>query len=428
MIRRGRRKLDHGTVLSFPQTERSMRPATLFAILVICCLAFQTRADWPHFRGPGFDNHASPKGLDLSLDNLEQRVKWRKKIGLGYTVVSVADGRAYTAGWTDGVATLLCFEPETGDEVWTFDYQTLRYNIVPEQPETNEGGPVVTPTIYDGKVYHTTRDGRIFCLDAKTGKLVWQHTFADLFDVPQPRWGFSAAPVIIDGILYMDVGKIVAMRADTAEIVWQTKDFVQSYSSPTPFTYKGTDYLAAFPLDGLVVVERATGKVVAEHPWANNPPCHAASPVVFDGNKIFFSMGFNKGGAVVRFTGDGVEMVWEGTQLATTIATSLYHEGHLYGFDQKVLRCVDAKTGDVKWSQRGLGQGSLMAVGDTMLIMSEGGELMAAPMTPDAFKPTDKTRLIFETKVWSCPTIANGLLYARGARGVLVCVDLREKP
>lgn len=405
-----------------------MRPAmltTLILLVTAACTA-PASADWPHYRGPNRDNAVAPEGLDLSLENLDQRVKWRKQVGLGYTVAAVADGRGYTAGWEDGKATIFCFDPETGDTLWTFAYQTLRFNIVPGEPETNQGGPVVTPTINNGRLYHTSRDGRIFCLDATTGKLIWEHTFADLFDVPQPRWGFSAAPVLIDGIIYMDLGKIVAMRADNAEVLWQTKDYTQSYSSPTPFTFKGKEYLAAFPLDGLVVVEKDTGRVVAEYPWESNPPCHAVSPVVFEGDKIFFSMGFNKGGAVVRFTGKSLEKVWEGNQMCNTIATSLYHAGHLYGFDQKVLRCIDANTGEEKWSQRGLGSGSLLAVGDTMLIMSEGGELMAAPMTPEAFKPTDKHRLIFDTRVWSCPVIANGLLYARGAKGELVCVDLKQ--
>ena len=410
-----------------------MRATCLLIVLSFAgCTATPTETlyaatDWPHFRGPSYQNHVPPDGLDLSLRDVEQRIVWRKKIGMGYTVASVAAGRAYTAGWTDGTATLMCLDPATGDTLWTFDYETLRFNIVPGEPETNQGGPVVTPTIYNKRAYHTTRDGRIFCLDAITGTLIWQHTFSDLFDVPQPRWGFSASPVIIDGVIYMDLGKIVAMRADNAEVLWQTKDYTQSYASPTPFTFKGKDYLAAFPLDGLVVVERGTGKAVAFEPWETNPPCHAASPVVFDGDKIFFSMGFNKGGAVVRFTGDSLEMVWEGKQMCNTMAMSLYHDGHLYGFDQKVLRCVDANTGEEKWSHRGLGQGSLLAVGDTMLIMSEGGELMSAPMSPTAFTPSPKTRLIFETKVWSGPTVADGRLYARGARGELVCVDLRKQ-
>lgn len=406
-----------------------MRVDFLFALTLAfgCTTPAQSSksADWPGFRGAGHDNTVLPAGLDVSLKDADQRIKWRKNVGLGYTVAASKDGLAYTAGWADGKTTVLCFNPDTGERVWGFDYEIEQYDERPKWPKSNEGGPVVTPGIAHGKLVHTTRDGRIFCLDAKTGELLWQKNFKDLFNVPEPRWGFSASPVIVGDKFYMDVGKIVAMDFN-GNVLWQTKDYTQSYSSPTPFTYNGKDYLAAFPLDGLVVVERESGKVIAHHPWQSNQPVHAVSPLLFDGNKIFISSGWNTGAAVLAFTGEKLEPVWENKDLCNTMATSLYHDGHLYGFDQKVLRCVDAKTGETKWSQRGLGQGTLLAVGDTMLIMSEGGELMSAPMSPDAFKPSDKTRLIFETKVWSCPTISNGYLFARGARGDLVCVDLRK--
>ncbi len=394
--------------------------------LILVCFPFAVSADWPQFRGAGHDNTVSTEGLDLSLKDAEARVKWRKNVGLGYTVVSTKEGLAYTAGWKDGATTLLCFKPETGERVWGFDYQIHQYHERPQWPKSNEGGPVATPAIADGRLYHTTRDGRMFCLDAKSGELIWQQNLAMLFEVPEPRWGFSASPIIVDGVIYMDLGKIVAMKPD-GSVLWQTKDYTQSYSSPTPFSLNGKDYLAAFPLDGLVVVERKTGQVIAHHPWKSNQPVHATSPVLFDNDKLFISSGFNTGGAVLRFTGSALEVVWESKTMCNTMASSLYHDGHLYGIDGKVLRCIDAKTGEEKWSHRGLGQGTMLAAGETMVIFSEGGELMTAPMSPEAFTPSDKIRLIFETKVWSCPTISNGYLYARGALGELVCVDLKKK-
>ncbi len=399
-----------------------MRLASLVLLgaLVPGCAA---ASDWPGYRGPTHDNAAAPDGLDTALTDTAERVLWRKKIGRGYTGVAAKAGRAYTAGWQDGTATLLCFDPATGERLWGFDYDIDQYDDRPEWPKSNEGGPVVTPAIHGGRLFHTTRDGRMFCLNAETGGLIWRRNLPQLFDVPEPRWGFSASPIVVDGNIYMDLGKIVAMSTD-GEALWETEDYTQSYSSPAPFTLNGKDYLAAFPLDGLVVVERDTGKVAAHYPWQSNQPCHAATPVVFDNDKIFISSGFNTGGAVLRFTGDALEVVWENKAMRNTMATSLYHDGHLYGFDQKLLRCVDAKTGEVRWSERGLGQGTLLAVGGTMLILSEGGELLSAPMTPDAFTPGPKTRLIFETRVWSCPTISDGRLFARGALGDLVCVDL----
>lgn len=408
-----------------------MRFITLLALLV--CLGCKADApaaspdDWPNYRGPTRDNAIRTDGLDLSMQDAEQRVVWRQQIGLGYTVATVADGRAYTAGWNEGATTLRAFVPETGTPIWDFDYAIDQYDQVGTWPKSNEGGPVVTPAVADGRLFHTTRDGRIFCLNAEKGTLIWQGSFEEMFGVPQPRWGFSASPLIIDGIVYLDVGKIVALKADTGEVLWQTKDFTQSYSTPAPFTFNGKHYLAAFPLDGLVVVERDTGNVAATFPWQSNQPCHTTTPIVFDTDKIFISSGFNTGAAVLRFTGDKLEKVWEAKTMRNTMATSLYHQGYIYGFDQKVLACIDAMTGEQKWSQRGLGQGTLIKAGDKMLIMSEGGELMTAPLSPEGFEPGPKVRLIFDTRVWSCPTIANGYLYARGARGDLVCMDLRAQ-
>jgi len=397
-------------------------------LLLSGCALPQSASDWPNYRGPARDNSAQTEGLDLSLTDLQERELWRMDVGRGYTVVATSGGRAYTAGWRDGVTTVLCFDPQTGERIWGFDYEIAQFDVVPDWPRSNEGGPVTTPAIVDGRVFHTTRDGRIYCLDERTGELIWQGVFSELFGVEQPRWGWAASPVVIDGVVYLDTGRVVAMRASDGAVLWQTEQLnPTSYATVTPFSMNGKNYLAAWPLDGAVVVDRDSGEQVAFYPWDTPTPCHAASPVVFDGDKIFISMGFNGGGGVLRFTGDSLELVWENLDLCTTMSTSLYHDGHLYGFDQAILRCLDANTGEVKWSQRGLGQGSLLAVGDSMLIMSESGQICSAPMTPEAYTPGPSTQLIADIRVWSCPIITNGRLYARSPLGELICIDLTAR-
>jgi len=402
-----------------------MRLCFLFAIglSLLGCSASNQLTDWPNYRGPRHDNSVLSQGVDVGLDDLEQRTLWRKPIGRGYTVVAVAGGRAYTAGWTDGTTTVRCFDPETGEDIWGFDYDIHQFDQRGQWPRSNEGGPVITPAIAHGNVYHTTRDGRMFCLSARTGRLRWQKNLPELFDVPEPRWGFSASPLVVGDVIYMDLGKIVAMTP-RGRVLWETEDYTQSYSSPTPFYFQGRLYLAAFPLKGPVVVDAETGEVKAFHAWQTKQPVHAVSPVVFDDDKIFVSSGWNGGGEVLRFTGEGFEVIWESKKMSNMMATSLYHDGQLYGFDQKVLRCIDAMTGEEQWAQRGLGLGTLLAVGDTMLIMTEAGELMSAPLTPEGFKPGEAIGLIDFQKVWSCPVIANGRLYAKDPLGELVCLDL----
>ena len=387
----------------------------------------QSSLDWPNYRGPAHDNLVSSDGLDTSLAGLLERVDWRVDVGRGYTVVATRHGLAYTAGWRDGRDTVRCVDPQTGEERWSFSYDHDDYDHIEPYSRSNEGGPVSTPAIADGRVFHTSRDGRIFCLDAHSGKLRWQHALTDVFEIEQPRWGFAASPVVIDGVIYMDLGKVVAMRAEDGQVLWQTADYTQSYSTPTPFTYAGKDLLAAFPLDGLVIVDRKTGEVLATHPWQSNQPVNAASPVVFNEDHLFVSSGWGGGAAMLRFDGSELHVVWESKKMSNMMTTSVIHEGYLYGFDLKVLRCLDAATGEEQWSRRGLGRGSLLQVGETMLVMSEAGELMAAPMSPKAFEPGDRVKLIAFDKVWSGPVIANGRLYARDPLGELICIDLAER-
>ncbi|MEM1355800.1 MAG: PQQ-binding-like beta-propeller repeat protein [Planctomycetota bacterium] len=409
----------------------------LISLLMLGCSSAQplipVQGDWPNYRGAGHDNFTPAQGIEVSLKDAEDRVVWRKDIGLGYSVVATANGHAYTAGWRDGRTSLICFDPDTGENIWTFEYEIEQYDVRPEWPKSNEGGPVTTPAIADGRVYHSTRDGRLFCLDARSGELDWQHELTEVFGVDEPRWGYAASPLVMDGVIYLDVGRVVALRATDGEVLWATQEsYDPSYATVTPFTFNGKHYLAAWPLDGLVIVEREAGGVVAHHPWQSNQPCHAASPVVFDNDKVFISSGFNSGGAVLRFTGDALDLVWEHKDMCNTMATSLYHQGHLYGFDHQVLRCVNAQTGEVKWSMRGLGKGSLTAVGDHMVILAENGLLLSAKMDPDQAplmaSAQSSVKLIDETaKIWSAPVIAQRRLYARGPLGSLVCLDLSKQ-
>ena len=101
-------------------------------------------------------------------------------------------------------------------------------------------------------------------------------------------------------------------------------------------------------------------------------------------------------------------------------------DGLLYGFDDAVLRCLDL-AGEERWSERGLGKGTLIASDSRLIVLSEDGELMIAPTGSTGFTPTDRTRVFEEGVCWTTPVLANGLLYLRSSTGELVCRDHRAK-
>jgi hypothetical protein len=126
-----------------------------------------------------------------------------------------------------------------------------------------------------------------------------------------------------------------------------------------------------------------------------------------------------------------LEKVWSGDDsLSNHYATSVHRDGFLYGFHGRQeqgpgLRCVELKTGKVRWEVESFGAGSILLAGDKLLVLTEKGQLICAPATPDGFKSTAKAQILpFDCRAY--PAIADGNLYAR-SKDKLVCVDLRDR-
>lgn len=396
--------------------------ATRFALLLALLLGLPASAtDWPNWLGPNRDGTTTDEGFDPAFAKGGAEIKWNTDIGVGFTGVTIADGLAYTAGWKDGNTTFYAFNAKTGKAVWSHTFPTKKYDNL------NVGGPRGTAAVSDGRVYHKAGGGEFFCYDAKSGDVLWQMNLAKQYAVKVPRWGFSGSPLILGDTVYLDIGKIIALNKTTGKEVWATKDFGPAYSTPALMTIKGKDYLAVFPATGLYVLERESGKQVAHKPWKTSYDVHAATPVVIKDKFIFMSSDYNTGCALLKFTGTKLEEVWENKSLKNQMATSIFHEGFLYGFNSAKLTCVNAQTGQQVWSQRGLGRGTVILVGTTLVVLSDTGEVLTAPASPKAFMPITKTRVIEgDDTIWTSPTFANNLLYIRGSRGKLVCIDTAE--
>ena len=115
--------------------------------------------------------------------------------------------------------------------------------------------------------------------------------------------------------------------------------------------------------------------------------------------------------------------------LSNHYATSVYHDGDLYGFHGRQefgpsFRAVELATGKVRWSEDRFRAGTVTLVGDRLLILRESGELVMAAASPDAFRPLVRAQILPPT-VRAYPAIADGFLYVRN-ENTLVCLDLRR--
>jgi hypothetical protein len=195
-------------------------------------------------------------------------------------------------------------------------------------------------------------------------------------------------------------------------------------------TINGKRQALVLTRDELVSIDPANGKILFQFSWrpAMNASVSAAVPLVVD-NQIFLSASYGAGALLLRVNNDTPEKLWSADDvLSTHYATSVHHNGFLYGFDGRQeqgcnLRCVELKTGKVRWSRDRFGAGTILLAGDQLLILSERGELIRALATPTEFRPSARVQIL-PVQVRAHPALANGLFYARST-SKLVCVGLR---
>ena len=183
--------------------------------------------------------------------------------------------------------------------------------------------------------------------------------------------------------------------------------------------------------EGLVGLDPATGAVKFQQRWRARyaSSVNAATPLVL-GDTIFISASYETGANLLRVGANGaLSSLWADDEtLSSHYATSVHVDGVLYGFHGRQeyhpsLRAVDAKTGKIRWSEDGFGGGTVMAIGNRLLVVTEDGRLILAPTGTAAFTPLARATVLPAT-VRAYPAFADGLLYIRNDR-TLVALDLR---
>ena len=116
----------------------------------------------------------------------------------------------------------------------------------------------------------------------------------------------------------------------------------------------------------------------------------------------------------VKAEGDGfaVEEVWKSNLMRNHFSSTLYHDGHLYGFDNATFKCLDAATGEQKWAKRGFGKGSLIYADGKLIVLSDRGRLALVKASSDAYTEVGGVQAL-TGKSWTAPVLADGRLYLR---------------
>jgi len=398
--------------------------------LVVCFIGMDrfstaSAADWPHWRGPDYNGISRETGWTTTWPESGPKILWEKSIGAGFSSMAVSDGRIYAMGNIDNRDILYCYDAATGNEIWKKSYPCPLLN------QNHEGGPCATPTIDSDAIYTFSKDGDVVRFKAANGDIVWHKNLNKEFKFKHPRWHFSGSPLIVGDLVILNAGTSgVALNKADGSFAWQSDKGVPGYATGVPFTLDGQNCIAMMVSREVVALNPLTGDVTWRFPWKTSYDINAAEPII-SGDKMFISSGYNHGCAFLKINGNKVTEIWQNKSMCNQINSSVLWEGYIYGFSGQVngggkLTCIDFATGQVKWSQGGMGTGSLMLADGKLIILSEDGKLVIAQASPDQYKEIASARIL-SGKCWTVPVLANGRIYARNAAGHLVCVDVSGK-
>src|SRR5437588_12415959 len=78
------------------------------------------------------------------------------------------------------------------------------------------------------------------------------------------------------------------------------------------------------------------------------------------------------------------EQVWETRAIAPYYNDLVVHKGHIYGFHNNLLACLDVETGKPLWKERGYDNGQVLLLPnqDLLLVLSEKGEVALVEAYP----------------------------------------------
>jgi hypothetical protein len=108
---------------------------------------------------------------------------------------------------------------------------------------------------------------------------------------------------------------------------------------------------------------------------------------------------------------------WTSIRLKPSFSAFVVHEGHAFGFDGRLLACVDVEDGERKWKGGRYGSGQLLLLPDQdlLLVVSERGQLALVRAAPDQF--TEHARFpAIEGKTWNQPALVGDVLVVRNGQ------------
>lgn len=348
----------------------------------LCCwllfLAHTALAEWPDFRGPTADGHATTGtnliGLPLHWSETNN-VTWKTPIPYrGWSTPVILGKQIWltTATLAGNDFFALCVAADSGKILFN---ERVFHSDTPE-PLGNLLNSYASPSpvIEAGRVYVHFGSYGTACLDAGSFKVLWKRD-----DLPCRHFrGPGSSPVLFNDLLILtmdgvDVQYLVALDKRTGKTVWKTDrtaewndieangkprgdgDYRKAYSTPLIAPVNGVMQMISVGSKAAYGYDPANGREV----WKiKHGDFSAAARPLFENNITYLSTGGSKGGLLaVRADGHGdvteTNIVWRNPRGTPRMPSPVLVDGLIFMVsDGGIGSCLEAATGKELWQER----------------------------------------------------------------------------
>jgi len=400
---------------------------TVILWLASAALPAEKAAPWPQWGGPSRNFVTDSPALATSWPAEGPRRVWQRPLGDGYSAI-VTDGETlftvYRAGAEDAAIAL---EAGTGRTKWE-----SRFDAPFQETCSQRLGPAprAAPLIAGSRLITVSAGGQMNSFDRETGARQWTVNLLEGSPDAVRACGYSASPVAFNDLIITTAGGagrgVVALKAASGAVAWQSQDFQNGYSSPLLIDLEGRPELVVFTYGEVSGLDPVSGKLEWTVPHPAQQGVNVATPIWGPDNLLFVSSAYNGGSRVLKLSRRGGEIdvkeIWANQRVRIHFGNAVRFGTRIYAsngdFGAAPFAAIDVNTGDMLWRDRSVSRSTLIGADGKLIILDEDGNLAIATPAESGLTVHAKAQVL-EGAAWTVPTLCGTKLYLRDRKQIV---------
>ncbi len=409
---------------------RAALPGLLIGFFLLPGLLPSTAsAQWTQWGGPHQDFKVDVEGLIDKFPEDGPTKLWSRELSDGYSAILVDEGTLYTMYRKDGKEFLITMDAKTGETGWE-----VGYDQKPTEGHMSRfgEGPRGTPLIVGDRIFSIGMAGQLYCRDKRGGKELWKKDLWGDLKGSFLNHGYSSSPFAYkDNLIVLNGGEeasVLSLSQKDGSVQWKSGKFKNSYSTPRLIKVGDQEQLLCYMGKELVAMNPSDGEVYWTYSIGNQWDQNICQPIFGSGDVLFVSS-VTAGSFGLQLKRDGdkcsVEEKWSTRKVQFYHNTAVGLDGFVFGSSgagfggqATMFSCIDRRTGEIMWRQRGLGKATTIYADGKFIVLDENGKLALIKANEEEFEILDKATIL-DNPAWTVPTLAGTTLYIRDLKTIM---------